>query len=436
MHTRRQFLEALSSPAVLALATSGISCAGNEALTAAFAGTDDADPEAIARDESRWFAVQQAFTVDRSQINLNNGGVSPAPRVVQEAHKRRLDFSNDNPSRNLWQILEPQKESVRAALAELFGCDKEELAITRNASESLETCLFGFDLARGDEILTSDQDYPRNQTTLDSRARREGLVITRISFPVPCEDAGEIVRRFEAGITPRTKLLLISHVINITGQIMPVRALVAMARARGIPTIVDGAHAFANLVYTRDELDCDYYGTSLHKWLFAPHGTGMLYVRRERIAPLWPLMAAPESMDADVRKFEEIGTHAAAHILSIGEALVFHFGIGPRNKEARMRYLRDRWALRLLQNERVHLNTSLNKEFGGGVANFRIDGVDMQKLQVHLWNAHKIWSVYIGPPLPKECEGLRVTPSVYTTLEELERFCDAVELVLRDGLPS
>jgi len=436
MPTRRELLELLTYPVAAALTSSCFSPDRAARATAAFADAGHLTPQEAAEREDLWFPVQQAFTVDRSQINLNNGGVSPSPGVVQQAHKVRLDFSNQNSTRNLWEILEPQKENVRAALARLFGSDKEEIAITRNASESLENCLFGFDLARGDEVLTTDQDYPRMLTTLDQRSRRDGIVVKKIAVPVPCEDFDELVARFAAALTDRTRLVLICHVINITGQIMPVRRIVELARARGIPVVVDGAHAFAHLVYQRDDLDCDYYGVSLHKWLFAPHGTGLLYVRRDRIKALWPLMAAPSTLDSDIRKFEEIGTHPAAQILSIGEALAFHLGIGPERKAARMRLLRDRWAVRLARHERVRLNTSLKPEFAGGVANFRIDGLDMSKLRVHLWNAHKIWTTYIGPPLPKECEGLRITPSVYTTLDELDRFCEAVEDVLQKGLPT
>jgi len=436
MPTRRELLELLTYPAAAALTSACFAPERAARATAALAAAGDLTPQEAAEREDLWFGVQQAFTIDRSQINLNNGGVSPSPAIVQTAHKQRLDFSNQNSTRNLWEILEPQKENVRAALARYFGSDTEEIAITRNASESLENCLFGFDLQRGDEVLTTDQDYPRMLTTLDQRARRDGIVVKKIEVPVPCEDFDTIVALFAAAITERTRLVLICHVINITGQIMPVRRIVELARRRGIPVIVDGAHAVAHLAFRRDDLDCDYYGTSLHKWMFAPHGTGMLYVRRDRIRSLWPLMAAPAELDADIRKFEEIGTHPAAQILSIGEALAFHLGIGPERKAARMRYLRDRWAVRLAAHERVRLNTSLKPEFAGGVANFRIDGIDMKKLRQHLWDAHKIWTTYIGPPLPASCEGLRITPSVYTTLDELDRFCEAVEVVLKNGLPK
>jgi len=323
VQSRRDFLGTLAVPAALSLPRFEPARAAR--AVEAF-GSFEGTAEEAARDESRWFEVQQAFTVDRSQVNLNNGGVSPAPGTVLEAMKRHLDFSNEAPAHNMWRLLEPQVETVRQRLARLFGCDTEEMAITRNASEGLQICQLGFDLEPGDEVLTTDQDYPRMLTTFEQRARREGIVLKKFPIPVPSEDDDEIVRRFEQHITERTRLILMCHVINLTGQILPVNRVVTMARARGIPVIVDGAHSFAHFEFTRDELDCDYFGTSLHKWLFAPHGTGFLYVRKDRIADLWPMMAAQEKQDDDIRKFEEIGTHPAANHLAISEAIGFHLG--------------------------------------------------------------------------------------------------------------
>src|SRR5262249_49055823 len=230
--------------------------------------------------------------VDRSIINLNNGGVSPSPRVVQTAMQRNLDFSNAAPAYNMWSVLEPQREGVREKLAAEFGCDKDELALTRNASESLEICQMGLELKRGDEVLTTTQDYPRMITTFKQMERRQGIVLKQFKIPVPCEDLGQIVKLFAANMTPKTRMILMSHVINLTGQVCPVRDVVAVARKSKIPVIVDGAHAFAHLDFKIRDLDCDYYGSSLHKWLCAPHGTGILYVRKDKIAGLWPLMAA------------------------------------------------------------------------------------------------------------------------------------------------
>ena len=432
MYSRRTFLGAVSAPATAGMlaATFKPASLSNfvDSLTS-FSGT----PEDMARDEDLWHEIQQAFTVDRSIVNLNNGGVSPAPTIVQEAMKRHLDFSNEVPVYNMWQILEPQKEGVRQRLAREFGASPEEIAITRNASEGLQICQLGMDLQRGDEVLTTTQDYGRMITTFKQRERREGIVLKQFQIPTPSEDPDEIVRLFEENITPQTKVILMCHIINLTGQILPVKGVVQMARKRGIPVIVDGAHSFAHFAFKHEDLDCDYFATSLHKWLLAPHGTGMLYVRKEKIKDLWPMMAASERMDDDIRKFEEIGTHPAANHNAISEALTFHQGIGAERKEARLRYLRDYWAKRLLQHDRIRLNTSLKPEFSCCIGNVDIDGLDTRAVGKYVWDKHRI---IITPIKHAEFEGARVTANVYTTMEELERFCDAMEHLANNGLPS
>jgi len=432
---RRAFIGAISYPTLGALGWAALQPALSPRAHAVMAdlAAHAGDAAAVARDETFWFELQQAFTIDRTLINLNNGGVSPSPAYVQDAHKRHLDYSNTAPTYAMWKVLEPQREGVRQRLARYFKCDPEELALTRNSSESLQICQLGIDLERGDEVLTTTQDYPRMVTTFKQRERREGIVLRQFKIPIPAEDAGEIVRLFEENITDRTRIILMSHMINITGQILPVRDVVRMARRKGIPVIVDGAHTFAHFPFRHADLDCDYYGTSLHKWLFAPHGTGLLYVRRNRIRDLWPMMAAVDEQSEDIRKFEEIGTHPAAGYLAIGEALTFHEGLGAERKAARLRYLRDYWAKRLLQSERVRLHTSFMPEFSCGIATVQIEGVDTKALNQHLWDAHRIITVGI---VHDEFEGLRVSPSVYTSLHELDRFCDVVETVIRDGLPS
>jgi selenocysteine lyase/cysteine desulfurase len=395
--------------------------------------SDDRAPEAVASDESAWREIQTAFTVDRSLVNLNNGGVSPAPRFVQAAMDRHLAYTNELPSHHLWRVLEPQREAVRQRLARAWGVDAEEVGITRNASEGLQICQLGFDLKPGDEVLATDQDYPRMLTTFRQRERREGIVLKTFPIPVPSTKPDAIVALYEERITPRTRLILVCHVVNLTGQTLPVREVVELGRRHGIPTIVDGAHGFAHLDFKLSDLDCDYYATSLHKWLFAPIGTGLLYVRRERIPGLWPMMAAEPAQDGDIRKFEQIGTHPEAAALAIGEALTFHEGIGPANKLARLLYLRDRWARRLVEHERVSLNTSLEPGLAGGIANVHVAGVDTGALAAWLWETRKIYTIGIGHP---DVDGLRVSPSVYTTLEELDRFCEAIEHVLAHGLPD
>lgn len=432
MYNRRQFFGSVGKPAAVVLSLVTLDPMGIRRTVDALANYPGT-PEEIASDDAFWFEAQQAFTVDRSLVNLNNGGVSPSPAIVQEAMKRHQDFSNKAPTYNMWTILEPHREAVRQRLAREFGCDSEEIAMTRNASEGLQICQLGMDLKKGDELLTTTQDYGRMITTWKQRERREGLVLKQFQFPVPAEDSDEVVSLFEKNITSKTKVILICHVINLTGQIMPVKKIVQMARKKGIPVIVDGAHAFAHFEFKHEDLDCDYYATSLHKWLCAPHGTGLLYVRKNKIKDLWPMMAAPESRDDDIRKFEEIGTHPAAPYLAIAEALTFHQGIGSKRKEERLRYLRNYWALRLLKNDRISLNTSLKPEFSCGLANVRIEGVDHGKLRDYLWNKHRIIVVAINH---KEFQGLRVTPNVYTLPEELDRFCDAIEWVIKNGLPG
>ena len=386
-----------------------------------------------ASDETFWAEVARAFTVDRTLVNLNNGGVSPSPSFVQDAMKRHLDYSNKAPTYTMWKVLEPQREGIRARMAREWGVDAEEVAFTRNASEGLQTCQFGHDLGPGDEVLTTTQDYGRMLTTFRQRERREGIVMRQIRVPVPAEDPDEVVRLFEEAVTPRTRLILVCHMINLTGQILPVREIVRMARGHDVPVIVDGAHALAHFPFRLSDLDCDNYSTSLHKWLFAPHGTGLLYVRRERIPGIWPLMAAPGRMDGDIRKYEEIGTHPAANYLAIGEALTFHQGIGAERKAERLAYLRDHWADRLLANDRVSLNTSRKPGLACGIANVHVDGLEPGAMSNWLWNTHRIITTPIGH---EECTGLRISPSVYTTLEELDRFCEAMEWAIEHGPPE
>ena len=388
-------------------------------------------PDELARDETYWAPVGRAFTVDRSIVNLNNGGVSPSPAFVQDAMKRHLDYSNTCPPYAMWRVLEPQREGVRDRMARQWGVDPEEIAFTRNASESLQICQFGIDLRAGDEVLTTTQDYPRMLNTFRQRERREGIRLVEIEIPVPAEDEDEIVRLFEHAITPRTRVILMCHVINLTGQILPVRKVCDMAHTHGVRVIVDGAHSLAHFEFKLSDLNCDYFGTSLHKWLFAPHGTGLLYMKRELIKQTWPMMAANETQDDDIRKFEEIGTHPAANTLAVAEALTFHQGIGPARKEARMRYLRDYWAKVLLEHDRVRLHTSLDPRFSCGIATVEVDGLDSGELSGWLWSKHRILVTAIKHA---QFEGIRVSPSVYSSLEELDRFCEAVQNAIADGL--
>jgi isopenicillin-N epimerase len=422
MLTRRGFLQTTGSASLAAVAT--FRNDGLARLEAASRHAAGVPPDDLAGDEDYWREIQQAFTLDRTIINLNNGGVCPSPRVVHEALKRYLDISNQSPVYHMWQILEPNIEAVRRRLAGAFGCDPEELAITRNASEALQIAQLGIELKAGDEVVTTNQDYGRMLDTWQQRVRREGITLTQVSFPVPPPSMDVLAERLLGAITPATKVLHFCHITNLTGQIFPVRRIADEARRRGIKTVVDGAHAFAHFPFKAADLGCDFYGTSLHKWLLAPIGTGFLYVRREHIPRLWPLTPAAASKADDIRKFEEIGTHPAANHNAIAEALTFHEGIGSERKAARLRYLRNRWADRLRASPKFRLHTNLDPAHSCAIGNVQVLNVPTPKVVSQLWEK---WRIIATPIMHAEYEGLRVTPNVYTTLEEVDTFAAAME---------
>ena len=428
MFTRRAFLQTTGTAGAAAIAA--FNNDGLARLDAASRRVGGAPAADVAADESYWREIQQAFTLDRTIINLNNGGCCPSPRVVHEAFKRYLDLSNEAPVYHMWQILEPNIESVRRNLAAEFGCSPEEMAITRNASEALQIAELGIDLEAGDEVVTTNQDYGRMLDTWEQRVKRDGITLTKISFPVPPRSLDDLADRLLGAITPATRVLHFCHITNLTGQIFPVKQICDEARRRGVKTIVDGAHAFAHFPAKVGDLGCDYYGTSLHKWLLAPIGTGFLYVRKENIPALWPLTPAGDPHRDDIRKFEEVGTHPAANHNAIAEALAFHQGIGIERKAARLRYLRDRWAKRLMENPRMKLHTSLDPAQSCAIGNIQIAGVPTGKVVTRLWDK---WRIIATPIVHPEYEGLRVTPNVYTTLGEIDTFIGAMEEIAAKG---
>jgi selenocysteine lyase/cysteine desulfurase len=332
----------------------------------------------------------------------------------------------------MWRLLEPRVESVRRDLARDFGCDPEEMAITRNASEANEIMIMGLDLRRGDEVVVTNQNYGRMINTWKQRERREGIVLKQVSFKVPPSSLSYIADQIKAAVTPRTKAIEFPHITNLTGQIMPVKEMMDFAKPRGIEVLIDGAHAFAHFPFTRDEIGADYYGTSLHKWLLAPIGTGFLYVRKEKQKSLWPLMAATPEQDDNIRKYEEIGTHPAANHNAISAALAFHRGIGAERKIARLRFLRDRWAKRLLaESPRVKVLTPLEGKTSAAIALFSVDGLDSANLGAWLMGNYRIVNT---PILHPEFNGIRITPNVYTTTDEIDTFSDAVTTAIKKGI--
>lgn len=422
---RRRFLSSVTG-SVAALQADSVARAQKAARQVAGRPAD-----VVARDEDFWFNIREAFTVDRTLINLNNGGVSPAPRIVMDTEIRYLEIENMNPSYYMWRILDPGLETCRRRLARAFGCDPEEIAITRNASEALEIVQFGLDLKAGDEVITTNQDYPRMIASWQQRERRDGIVLKQLKFPVPPPSMDFLAKLIEDAITPKTKVIHFCHITNRTGQIFPVKKICQMGRERGIEVIIDGAHAFCQFPFKHEDLDCDYYGTSLHKWLLAPIGTGMLYMRKSKIPKIWPMMGADQSLHNDIRKFEQIGTHPASQRNAIAEAMNFHESIGVERKAERLRYLRRRWSDALRTLPGVKILTSDDPEQSCGIGLIGVDAFETPKLVNYLWGKYRIWTSSFD--LPGEYRGMRVTPNVYTTLEEIDTFIEAMQDVIRRG---
>lgn len=380
-------------------------------------------------DEDFWNSVKQCFTASPNILNLNNGGVSPQPRVTQEMQEHYLRLANEIPSYYLFNIYAKERESVRIKLAEIAGCSAEEIAINRNSSEGLETILFGLNLKSGDEVITTNQDYPNMLNALRQREKREGIKLTTISIPVPCNDSAQIVEQFRKAITPATKVILCCHMINLTGQILPIRAICDMAHEHGIEVVVDGAHTFAHLDYKINDLHCDYFATSLHKWMCAPFGTGMLWIKKDKIKNIWPLFGPPKDFSTDdIRKFEHLGTRSFAAELSISESINFHNGIGSRRKEERLRSLKNYWVQKVMEFPKIKMNTAIGNEYSCALANFTIEGKEPGEIHSKLFDHYKI---YTTPISHEEFKGIRITPHIYTSFKELDYFVNAVEEISR-----
>jgi len=436
MLNRRAFLRLCGA---LGTAAYAAKASGLEGIEAASQSVADRPPGEVARDEFYWREIQLAFKLDRTLINLNNGFTCPCPRVVLESVWRYMEMINMLPVHYQGMVAN-NVQTVRLRMAAEFGCDPEEMALTRGASESLQIAQNGIDLKAGDEVITTEQDYPRMLTTWDQRMRREGIKVTRLQFQVPATQE-DLYERFEKAITPRTKVFHFCHITNLTAQMFPVQRLSRLARSKGIVTIVDGAHALGHFPFKLRDLECDAYGVSLHKWLLAPIGNGCLYVRREMIPKFWPLQAAPERQDDDIRKFEAIGTHPWAIRAALGEALAFHQAIGAERKAARLRYLTLRWANALKSHPRVKILSNLGEPpETWGVAAVNIEGIDVRALAKFLMDKYRIISVpLVGGAPPNQVfdyQALRVSPNVYTTLEEIDTFVTAMEDALKNGVPA
>lgn len=420
---RRAFLASLGG---LPMVVDARAAAQARESAAAVAGLG---PDEVAARESYWLGIRRAFALDANHVNLNSGSVSPAPRAVADAMSRYWTLTNLSPSLLVDDYLQPGIERVRERLAAMLGCGPDELALTRNTTESLQAAQFGLTLRPGDEIVSTTQDYPRMIAAWRQRERRDGVVLRLVSFPTPPPSPDTLHERVFAAVTARTRVILICHMTYTTGQIFPVRRICDEARRRGILTIVDGGHTFAQFPFTIADLGCDVYASSLHKWLCAPVGNGLLYVRREVIPEIWPLFAAGEAKRGDIRKFEEIGTHPFALRAAVSDAIAFHHEIGGERKAARLRFLRERWMRALEREPRVRLLTSFDPAQACALGSLAIEGMDARVLTAEL---QQRWGIHVRRRSVKdEFECIRVTPNVFTTLDEVDLLVDAIRTLVR-----
>jgi selenocysteine lyase/cysteine desulfurase len=428
--TRRNFIhKSLATLGVLTLPSVFNESAGNEIIE--FNNLAERSlPGTIESDESLWQYVRQSFTHSPNIMNLNNGGVCPQPRVVQDAFERYNRLSNEGPAYYMWQVVGKGRETVRQNLSKLAGCSADEVAIVRNTSEALETVIFGLNLKKGDEVVLTKQDYPNMVNAWKQREKRDGIVLKWVNLPQPLEDDSIAVNLYLEQFTSRTKIVEIMHMINWNGQILPVRKIADEAHKRGIEVMVDSAHTFAHLFFTIPGLHCDYFGTSLHKWLYSPFGTGMLYVKKEKIKNLWPLTAPENPESDDIRKFEAMGTRSFPAEVAIGTALEFHEMLGAQRKENRLRYLKEYWMQGLSDIRGIKFYTSRKPEFACGLGVFSVDGIQPADIQSKLFSNYNIYTISVKTD---NIDGLRITPNVYTSTGDLDKFIDAVHSIVKSA---
>ena len=333
---------------------------------------------------------------------------------------RRVNYEGSYYMRNSRQ---KNKRLVAARIGEIVGCAADEIAITRNTTESLDLIIGGMNWQEGDEAVMAEQDYGAMLNHFKFVARRYGVVNRLVSVPNHPRDDDEIVDLYASAITDKTRLLMVCHMINITGQVLPIRKICDMAHARGVEVMVDGAHAYSHIRFQMKDLDCDYYGTSLHKWLSAPLGSGMLYVRKEKIDTVWPLLAEGELEPNDILRLNHVGTDPVHVDLGILNAIEYQNAIGLERKEARLKFLQHYWTSRLRGLPRVVINTPADMNRHGGIGNVGIEGIDPRKLADTLFNDYRIFTVGIDRP---GVRGLRITPNLYTTTEELDALVSAI----------
>jgi selenocysteine lyase/cysteine desulfurase len=376
-----------------------------------------------------WEAVRAAYPRQEPLLNLNNAAVSPPPVVVEQAVIEAIRLIGRNPDVNMWSRLDAALPQVKAQLALLVGCDADEIALNRNSSEGLATAIFGIALNAGDEVLVCEWDYPSVRAAWLQRARREGIRVVTVDFD-PLQDDEAILRAYAEAITPRTRVLQITHMLHWNGRLLPAQRLCALARRHGILTVVDGAQTFAQMPVSFRELGCDYFVTSLHKWLGAPVGNGMLVVRRDRIASTWPLLGPFDAPPLGIDKFDHwnLGTYNSALQAGIAPAIHLHRRIGAARMHARLRELTRHWIAQARTIPGFTLHTRVDGDDLAAISLFSIEGVDCKALERELREAHQ---VHVKHRRVRHLEGMRVSPHVYMHTGELDRFVDALAASVR-----
>ena len=382
--------------------------------------------EAPVSDDDFWRQIRLAYAASPNIINLNNGGVCPAPRATMDALDYYNRMCNEAPSYYMWRTLDEQREPLRFNLAALAGVSTEEIAINRNATEALNTIIFGLKLSAGDEIVLSKYDYPNMINAWKQREKRDGIKLVWVDLDLPSENEEYLVNAYTSKFTAKTKLVHLTHVINWSGQILPVRKIADRARASNIEVLVDAAHSFAVLNYKIPDLGCDYWGTSLHKFMCGPFGSGMMWIKKEKIAGVLPLLSSPEPESDSIKKFESLGTRSFPIEMAIGYSLDLHNYIGSARKQERLHFLKNYWMERVREVPGIRFYTSPKPEWSCAIGNFSIEGKKAVDIAVELFNKWKIHTVGIDW---EKINGVRVTPNVYTTTEELDKLVMAIKTI-------
>ena len=394
-----------------------------------FAG-ENAMSIGAADNEAFWTKVRAGFDLPPGVINLDNGYCNPISRETMNDLVARTRYIQQLPAKRLEELMiDVSGKQLKPALARLLGVPRDEIAFTRNATEALDTVILGLPLKAGDEIVCCSTDYYAMLDAIEQRRDRDGVVVRMIDMPFPAASKDAIIGLYKEAINRKTKLVLVTHASNVTGQIFPAKEIAALAHRVGAEVVVDGAQTMALLDYKVPDLDCDYYGFSLHKWLAAPVGDGILWMRKEHQAKVWPLIAPPRGMTG-MQRFEWCGTYPEFICSASLPAVRFHETLGSARKEARMRYLTRYWRAKAEQIPGIRFFANEDATCGLGV--FEIAGADSGKIQKELWGKHKILVQHMtGEKRAPKLSGIRVTPNIYTTTAELDRFINALKASLK-----